>query len=271
MQLEPQHTLPLQAPTPKPPKRKPSARSPWKPEEIPTVLDCLQGRYRVRNQAMLATNLGWGLRVSEDNSLTVGDICQEDGTLKDAFTVKPERLKGGKPRKAWQPKPYPADHAPGCLCNKCGGQKEPKHTPPIARTLPITPEMRPYLEAWLKELMARVGELTLDLPLWLSRKRTKAGVWKAISRQQHWLIIINACKLAEDRIKGFSYKDFGSHSARKTVVTVLTDSTGNILDASRYIGHKSIGTTQAYYKANPRRERENVGKMVALMLPAVAA
>jgi integrase len=131
--------------------------------------------------------------------------------------------------------------------------------------------MRPYLLAWLKELTARVGTLTPEIPLWLSRKRTTAGTWKAISRQQHWHLIVQACKLAETQLKGFSHKDFGSHSCRKTVVTILTDSTGNILDASRYIGHKSIATTQAYYKANPRRERENVGKMVALMLPAVAA
>jgi integrase len=131
--------------------------------------------------------------------------------------------------------------------------------------------MRPYLDAWLKELRQRVGELTPDIPLWLSRKRTTDGRWKAISRQMHWFIIVEACKVAQTKLKSFDYRDFGSHSARKTVVTVLTDSTGNILDASRYIGHKSIGTTQAYYKANPRRERENVGKMVALMLPAVAA
>jgi integrase len=271
MNLTPQHTRDLQAPPPKPPKRKPSARSPWKPEEIPTVLDCLQGRYRVRNQAMLAMNLGWGLRVSEDNSLTVGDITHADGSLKDVFVVAPERLKGGKPRPPWRPKPYPADHVHGCMCSKCGGQKPPKQTPPIARTLPITPEMRPYLLAWLKELWARVGELTPDMPLWLSRKRTQAGAWKAISRQQHWHIIVEACKVAETKLEGFSHQDFGSHSARKTVVTVLTDSTGDILIASRYIGHKGIGVTQAYYKANPRRERENVGKMVALILPAVAA
>jgi integrase len=98
-----------------------------------------------------------------------------------------------------------------------------------------------------------------------------AGAWKAISRQQHWHIIVEACKVAETKLEGFSHQDFGSHSARKTVVTVLTDSTGDILIASRYIGHKGIGVTQAYYKANPRRERENVGKMVALILPAVAA
>jgi hypothetical protein len=124
-----QRTLDLDAQPPKPPKCKPSARSPWKPEEIPTVLDYLTGRYRVRNQAMLATNLGWGLRVSEDNALTVGDICHPDGSLKEVFIVSPERLKGGKPRPPWQPKPYSADHVQGCMCQKCGGQKPPKRTP----------------------------------------------------------------------------------------------------------------------------------------------
>jgi integrase len=198
----------------------------------------------------------------------VGDICHADGSLREVFTVAPQRLKGGKVRAPWHPKPFPADHVQGCLCPKCGGQKEPKHTPPIPRTLPITPEMRPYLLAWLKELAARVGTLTPDIPLWLSRKRTKAGAWKAISRQQHWHIVVSACKTVH--LPGFDWHDFGSHSARKTVVTVMTDQS-SILDASRYICHKSLATTQVYYKANPRRERENVGKMVALMLPAVAA
>ena len=70
MQLTAQRTLPLQSDRPddrenripavKAPKRKASARAPWEDREIPIILDSLKGRYRVRNQALIACNVVLG-------------------------------------------------------------------------------------------------------------------------------------------------------------------------------------------------------------------
>jgi hypothetical protein len=45
--------------------------------------------------------------------------------------------------------------------------------------------MKPLLQQWLGAIKARVGTLTMEVPLWLSRKRGKGGVWRAISKQQY--------------------------------------------------------------------------------------
>jgi hypothetical protein len=176
----------LEPPKPRSPKRKPSARAPWEAAEIPVILDSLKGRYRVRNQALVACNVIWGLRAHEALDVRIGDILNADGSFKDGFTMEGARLKGGKPRKPWTPKPKPKGHGKVCPCNLCH-PKEPKRSAPEIRHLPILPEMHRFLTAWLNELRARVGELTPDLYIWLSRKRHKAAdgalSWRPLSRQ----------------------------------------------------------------------------------------
>lgn len=253
--------------------RKPSARAPWEDREIPIILDSLKGRYRVRNQALIACNVVWGLRAHEMLDVRMGDLLTigPDGswTFKDSFIMAGPRLKGGKPRKPWAPKPYPADHTPGCLCTKCGGQKEPKRSAPEIRHLFILPEMHPYLTPWILEVQRRVGKLTDDLFLWLSRKRTKAGAWRPLARQSFWFIVVQACKLAEPIIDDptLSWKDAGSHSCRKTLACAFD----NIEDAQHALGHKSSETTAAYRSANPREQRRLQQKVGARLLRKAAA
>jgi integrase len=230
------------------------------------VLDCLQGRHRVRNPALVATNVIWGLRAHEALDVRIGDILNADGSFRDGFTMEGARLKGGKPRAPWKPKPKPRGHGKVCACNLYN-QKEPKRSAPEIRHLPILPEMKSYLSAWLKELRERVGELTPDLYLWLSRKRHTDGTWRALSRQSFWFIITQACKLAESRLPNFRWTDYGSHSCRKTVACGFDD----IEEAQHFIGHKSSATTSRYRLANPKLQRQSAMKLAARYLPAVAA
>jgi len=99
MQLEPQHTLDLHAPSPKRrPKRKPSARPAFRLEEIPVVAEAMTGTYALRDQLLFRCNTVWGLRAHEQLGMTVGDICHPDGALKDSFVIGSHRLKGASPR-----------------------------------------------------------------------------------------------------------------------------------------------------------------------------
>jgi integrase len=297
IRLEPQRTLNLQSDvvdddsncltpgllspdkTPgKPPKRKPSARAPWADAEIPIILDSLKGRYRVRNQALIACNVVWGLRAHEMLDVRMGDLLTigPDGswTFKDSFTMEGARLKGGKPRPPWHPKPYPADHVVGCMCNKCGGQKEPKRSAPEVRHLFVLDQMHDYLQPWIMEVEQRVGKLTDDLFLWLSRKRhkdkiTKVKSWRPLTRQSFWFIVVEAAKIAEPIINDptFSWKDCGSHSCRKTLACAFE----SIEDAQHALGHKSSGTTSAYRANNPREQRRLQQKVGARLLRKAAA
>ncbi len=80
--------------------------------------------------------------------------------------------------------------------------------------------MKPLLQTWLDAIRTRVGaDYGLDIPLWLSRKRGKGGVWRAISRQQYWFIVVEACKKVS--LPDFDWHDFGTHNGRKTIVTQI--------------------------------------------------
>jgi hypothetical protein len=102
--------------------------------------------------------------------------------------------------------------------------------------------MKPMLTEWIATIRQRVGEaFGPDTPLWLSRKM-RARVTdpikpRAITRQQYWTIVTNACKKVH--LPDFAWPDFGTHSGRKTIVTQIVEDTGDITAAQHYIGHAS--------------------------------
>jgi integrase len=257
MPLTAQRTLDRQAASPKPPKRKPSARAAFRLEEIPVVADAMTGKYALRDRLLFRCNTVWGLRAHEQLSMTVGDIAHPDGTIKDAFVIQPHRLKGGKPKDSTPPK-KPDHYSEICHCAKCtlyDGRRQPKvRKPPAERHLLILPEMKPLLQAWLDAIRTRVGtDYGSDIPLWLSRKRGKGGVWRSISRQQYWFIVVQACKKVN--LPDFDWHDFGTHSGRKTIVTQIVEETHDITAAQHYIGHASSAMTDKYNRADPRKLR----------------
>jgi hypothetical protein len=265
MTLTPQRTMEYDthndsedSPPKRTPKRKPSARAAFRLEEIPLVAEQMTGTYALRDQLLFRCNTVWGLRASEQLSMTIGDICYPDGALKDSFTIGSHRLKGGRPKAPTPPK-RPDHYSDACYCPKCtlyDGRRQPKpKQPPAPRHLLILPEMKPLLKQWLDAIRQRVGAaFGPDTPLWLSRKRGKGGTWRAISRQQYWYIIVNACKKV--CLPDFDWHDFGTHSGRKTIVTQIVEDTGDITAAQHYIGHASSAMTDKYNRADPRKQRE---------------
>jgi hypothetical protein len=273
--LEPQRTLPLDSPTPKKPstKRKPSARAAFRMDEIPKVAEAMTGTYALRDQLLFRANVVWGLRAREQLGMTIADVCHPDGSIKDAFVIASHRLKGGKP-KADTPPPRPEHYSEQCHCPKCtlyDRRRQPKkRQPPAERHLLILPEMKPMLQRWLGAIRARVGDAYgPDIPLWLSRKRGKGRVWKAISRQQYWFIVVSACQRVS--LPDFDWREFGTHSGRKTIVTQIVESTGDITAAQHYIGHASSSMTDKYNRADPRKQREIALKVACRMFADMAA
>jgi integrase len=260
MRLEAQRTMdyePADTVLKRPAKRKPSARAAFRSEEIPIVAEAMTGTYALRDQLLFRCNCVWGLRAHEQLGMTIGDITHEDGTIKDDFVIASHRLKGGKIKPPEPPK-RPDHYSDACHCPKCtlyDGRRQPlKKAPPAARHLPILPEMKPLLQQWLDAIRTRVGtQYGPDVPLWLSRKRGKGGVWRAISRQQYWFIIVSACKKVS--LPDFNWRDFGTHSGRKTVVTTIIEETQDITAAQHFIGHASSSMTDRYNMADPRKQR----------------
>jgi hypothetical protein len=253
-----QRTLDLTVTPPKPPKRKPSARAAFRLDEIPVVAEQMTGTYALRDRLLFRCNTVWGLRAHEQLSMTIGDICHPDGAIKDSFVIASHRLKGGKPKDPAPPK-CPDHYSEACHCLKCtlyDGRRQPKkRQPPAERQVLILPEMQPLLQQWLDAIRQRVGaDYSPEIPLWLSRKRGKGGVWRPISRQQYWHIVVEACKKVS--LPDFDWHDFGTHSGRKTIVTQIVADTGDITAAQHYIGHASSAITDKYNRADPRKQRE---------------
>lgn len=253
-----QRILPLETPAPKRPKRKPSARAAFRLDEIPVVADAMTGMYALRNRLLFRRNTVWGLRAHERLSMTIFDICHPGGAIKDSFVITSHRLKGRKPKDPTPPK-QPDHYSEACHCPKCtlyDGRHQPKkRLPPAERHLLILPEMKPLLQQWLDAILRRVdADYSLDIPLWLSRKRGKGGVWKAISRQQYWHIVVEARKKV--RLPDFDRHDFGTHSGPKAIATQIVKDTGDITAAEHYIGHASSAMTDNYNRADPRKQRE---------------
>jgi integrase len=103
----------------------------------------------------------------------------------------------------------------------------------------------------------------------LSRKRGKGGVWRAISRQQYWYLITQACRKVS--LPDFDWHEFGTHSCRKTIVTQIVESTGDITAAQHYIGHASSAMTDKYNRSDPRKQREIALKVARRMFADLAA
>jgi integrase len=273
VEVVPQHTLDLRPSAPKPPKRKPLARAAFRMEEIPKVAEQMTGTYALRDQLLFRCNTVWGLRAHEQLSMTISDICHPDGSLKDSFVIASTRLKGGKIKPPEPPK-RPEHYSEACHCPKCtlfDGRRQPKvKQPPAPRHLLILPEMKPMLQQWLNDIRQRVGaQYGPDIPLWLSRKRGKGGVWRALSRRSYWYIIVSACQKV--CLPDFDWHDFGTHSGRKTIVTQIVESTGDITAAQHYIGHASSSMTDRYNRADPRKQREIALKVARRAWADVAA
>lgn len=72
--------------------------------EIDQVLRYINTRqFAVRNRTMLLMSFWSGMRVGEISALKVGDVCNEDGTVKAEVHLTPEQTKGKYARTVFLP------------------------------------------------------------------------------------------------------------------------------------------------------------------------
>ena len=75
----------------------PTACRPFKPDEVPRLLDAFEGKYADRNKALVWLGICTGFRISELLSLKVEDVY-EHGEVKDYLRVPKRMMKGGRSR-----------------------------------------------------------------------------------------------------------------------------------------------------------------------------
>jgi len=151
-----------------------------------------------RDRAFFLLGIRTGFRVSELLSLRVADIVNA-GEVAQSVSVKRRAMKG-----------------------KTEG-----------RTVPLHPEARAALAAWVRELRS-LGAVA-ESPLFMSRE---GG---AISRGQAWHILASAYQRAG------VFGRVGTHGLRKTFASRVYERLGHdLIRTQKALGHKAITSTVAY-------------------------
>jgi integrase len=246
--LEPQRTLPLEAPTPKPkpPSRKglpTGAKWHFTNEQLTQLLPELRNP---RDKAMVLVGAYVGFRISELLSWTLADVLEADNSIKDVVVVDSKRLKGG--RHVPKLPTRPDGHPDRCHCPECkrfrGELPTKTRRPPDDRAVFLSAgakrALQPVIDALAK---TRTGLTDRTRYVFESRKHTTDGGSKPISRQQAWLII----KTAATRAGLAHIERVGTHSLRKSAARRFLEASGNdMAKTAAFLGHRNPATTSAY-------------------------
>jgi integrase len=108
--------------------------------------------------------------------------------------------------------------------------------------IPVHPELRQALVLWLAQLQ-QSGFLRPGVPLWLSRKHK--GKLQGVKRETIWRVVRQAAIRA-----GIDPDRTGCHSYRKLFcVRVYHETKQDLIKTQRIMGHKHVGSTQAYLQS----------------------
>jgi len=190
--------------------------------EIDLVRKTFSGRYALRDRCYFEMALQMGLRVSEMLSLSVGQVFQY-GKVTDEVWIDRKHMKGGKTGKA------------------------------SGRTIPLFPETKPHILAWLQRMAGMLKaedpkDLDPAVPLFMSRVRNTDGSRRAIARETAWRIINGIAR--DNELSG----KVGTHSTRKTLARRVYSWSNDIRVVQRILGHRSLSSTEAYLKSLTDRD-----------------
>lgn len=168
-----------------------------------------------RDRLLVTAQWQTGLRISSTLSLTVSSVLR-NGAVSEMLGVTPRHLKGRRGTTRW---------------------------------IPIMPELRQAIVAHLCHLRQH-HELTLDLPLFLSRKSNPNGTARPLSRESARRILSLGFAAAGIEDDG----RLGSHSLRKAWARSVYENSGNdLMVLKSALGHRDVTTTQRYLEPDEDR------------------
>jgi integrase len=187
-------------------------------DEIKRLRSAFRGQFKWRNMLLFFLGVNTGFRISELLSLTIGDVLEEDGTIKERITVLRRFMKKT-------------------------GHGERNST--VSRNVILNDYARQALKPWLRELQYLGYSHKTDF---LFQSRTAGN--KSIDRAQAWRVLRDAYRLVGMRGK------LGTHAMRKTFANNVYSyfkeqaAKGEPVDVfrstSKALGHGDIRSTDAY-------------------------
>jgi integrase len=176
---------------------------PLEDDEIAMILTGFNGTMAARDRALFVLGLRTGLRISELLSLRVQDVFRHDKLL--------DRVQVAR--------------------RHCKGRTEGK-------VLPIHPEAKGALRAWLTFYTMLTPDLAGTMPLFPSR----LGSPKALSRVGGWRVLKRLFHQA-----GLEGPGLGCHALRKSFAARMFKAfNGDLLKTQAALGHRSVASTASY-------------------------
>ena len=125
----------------------------------------------------------------------------------------------------------------------------------VSRAVPLNTDGRQAIEALITWQVRAYGDIDSASPLFISRKRSEDGKHQPMRRGNADKMLRKA--FADAGLNG----NLATHSMRKSFAQRLYNQTGDIYVIQEMLGHKSVGTTQAYLGVNYTAVRDALESM----------
>lgn len=183
------------------------------------LLHLAKKTHHSRNKCMLFMSHLGGLRVGEIASLTIKDVLNDDGTIKDEIFLKAEQTKGNRGRTVLLPEKL-RDELLDYLCARFKLKSTDLHV------LHYTDTTRAL---FYSQKSPKIGFDANTLAQWFGRIYRESGIQGA-----------------------------SSHSGRRFFATHLSENSVNPKIIQKLLGHRQLQTTMLYCEVSPKSMRAAV-------------
>ena len=175
------------------------------------LLHIAKKKHHARNKAIVYCSFFGCMRVGEIASLTIKDVLNDDGSIKEEVYLKPCQTKGSRGRTVYFPKK-------------------------------LQDEISDYLSV-------RFGLKDKDLKV-LHYTDTSKALFHSQKNTQRGFTANTMCQFFTKLYSDCSINGASSHSGRRTMATRLCERGTNLRLVMEVLGHKNLSTTQKYLSVN---------------------
>jgi integrase/recombinase XerD len=183
------------------------------------LLHIAKKKHHARNKAILYCSFFGCMRVGEIASLTIKDVLNDDGSIKEEVYLKPSQTKGSRGRTVYFPKK-------------------------------LQDEIKDYLTV-------RFGLKDKDLKV-LHFTDTSKALFHSQKNSQRGFTPNTLCQFFTKLYSDCSINGASSHSGRRWGATQLSEKSVNPKIIQKILGHRQLQTTMLYYEVSPNSMRKAI-------------
>jgi integrase/recombinase XerD len=183
------------------------------------LLHIAKKKHHARNKAIVYCSFFGCMRVGEIASLTISDVLNHDGSIKEEIYLKPFQTKGSRGRTVYFPKK-------------------------------LQDEISDYL-------LVRFGLKDKDLKI-LHYTDTSKALFHSQKNSQRGFTANTLCQFFTKLYSDCSINGATSHSGRRWGATQLSEKSVNPKIIQKILGHRQLQTTMLYYEVSPNSMRKAI-------------